>query len=184
MQRERDRPASRKPGATKGSAAVGRPRSVPAQFGGVLVRLPRYIKLTYAVVKDGRVPASKRLLALAGAAYAISPFDLVPVVIPVFCQLECMAALLLTVRHALRSAPEEVATAHLERAGLTFSILDGDIATLRRTLIWTGVKTARAASTTVGRAKSMFRRSARRVSAIGRSGLGMRPVESSDRTSG
>ncbi|MBM2810284.1 MAG: hypothetical protein HW416_1043 [Chloroflexi bacterium] len=178
MQGERDRPVSRKPGPTKRSAAAGRPRSVPAQFGGVLVRLPRYVRLTYAVVKDRRVPANKRLLALVGAAYAISPVDLVPVFIPVFCQIECMAALLLTVRHALRSAPEEVATAHLEGTGLTFSILDEDIATLRQTLIWAGVKSARVASTTVGRARSLLGRSASRVWILGRSGkVGPLPSE-------
>ena len=120
-------------------------RPVMARFAIVLMRVPRYLKLSYQMVRDGRLTSGQRALAAAGAAYTISPLDPVPGFIPVIGQLDDLAVLLLSLRRALRSCPSEIAEEHLRRSGLTFDALDADLATVRATTIWVALQTARGA---------------------------------------
>lgn len=111
-------------------------RKVLTRFLGVVARIPKYVKLGWALVNDQTV-SGKGKAALAGAlAYAVSPIDPVPGFIPVVGQLDDLAVLLLAVRAALRSAPTEVADRHLAEAGLSWEILERDLVTLRATTIW------------------------------------------------
>jgi uncharacterized membrane protein YkvA (DUF1232 family) len=129
---------------------------VLVRFAGVLVRVPRYLKLAWGLVRDRRVPAGRRAVAAAGVAYSVSPIDPIPGLIPVLGQLDCLAVLLLSLRHALRAAPPDVAEEHLQRAGLTFAIIDADIATLRATLVWLGVRAAQGIGALAGRLASLL----------------------------
>jgi uncharacterized membrane protein YkvA (DUF1232 family) len=111
-------------------------RKVMTRFLGMVARIPKYVKLGWALVNDQTV-TGKGKAALAGAlAYAVSPIDPVPGFIPVLGQLDDLAVLLLAVRAALKSAPAEVADRHLAESGLTWETLDRDLVTLRATTIW------------------------------------------------
>jgi uncharacterized membrane protein YkvA (DUF1232 family) len=111
-------------------------RKVLTRFIGVVARIPRYVRLGWALVNDQTV-SGKGKAALAGAlAYAVSPIDPVPGFIPVIGQLDDLAVLLLAVRAALKSAPTEVGDRHLSDAGLSWDILERDLVTLRATTIW------------------------------------------------
>lgn len=123
-------------------SVLGPPPDDPVlrQFWAVLRRLPSYVKLGVALARDNRVPKSAKVAVGLGGAYAVSPVDLVPGLIPVAGQLDDMMVLLYAIRRALRSCPEAVATEHLERAGLTFAVLDEDLAACRATARWIAVK--------------------------------------------
>lgn len=111
-------------------------RKVLTRFLGVVARIPRYVKLGWALMNDQTVTGRGKAALAGGLAYAISPIDPVPGFIPVLGQLDDLAVLLLAVRAALRSAPAEVAERHLQEAGLAWGTLDRDLVTLRATTIW------------------------------------------------
>lgn len=110
------------------------------RFWEAVRRLPRYLRLAGGLAVDDRVPKNAKVAIGLGGAYAVSPIDLVPGIIPVAGQLDDMMVLLLTLRRAVRASPPAVAAEHLERAGLTIEDFDGDLAACRATLRWVGVR--------------------------------------------
>ena len=104
---------------------------VLANFWAAVRRLPNYVRLAAALAGDGRVPRRSKAILAVGGAYAVSPIDFVPGIIPVAGQLDDLYVLLTALQQAVRSMPEEVATAHLERAGVQRSDLDDDLAAVR-----------------------------------------------------
>jgi uncharacterized membrane protein YkvA (DUF1232 family) len=111
-------------------------RKVLTRFLGVVARIPRYVKMSWALMNDQTVTGRGKAALAGGLAYAISPIDPVPGFIPVIGQLDDLAILLLAVRAALKSAPAEVAERHLQEAGLSWETLERDLVTLRATTIW------------------------------------------------
>jgi uncharacterized membrane protein YkvA (DUF1232 family) len=108
-----------------------------------VLRVPRYVQLTYHLVRDQRLTAAQRALVAAGAAYAISPIDPVPGIIPVFGQLDDLAVLLLSLRRVLRRCPDDLAQEHLEAVGLSLAQIDSDLRVVRATAIWAAVNLGR-----------------------------------------
>lgn len=99
-------------------------------------RLPRYGRLAKNMLRDDRVPVEARTALVAGAAYVISPIDLIPGFIPVLGQLDDLLVALLGIRFALAQAPPEVRAEHLERAGLREQDFAEDLRTVRDTSIY------------------------------------------------
>src|SRR5215216_4951978 len=85
---------------------------VMERFWAAVRRFPRYVFLGTNLVRDDRVPARVKATLLVGGAYAISPIDLVPGIIPVAGQLDDLAVVLLALRTAIRACPPEVAAEH------------------------------------------------------------------------
>lgn len=99
-------------------------------------RLPRYGRLATNMLRDDRVPVEARTALVAGAAYVISPIDLIPGFIPVLGQLDDLLVALLGIRFALAQAPPEVRVEHLERAGLRDEDFAEDLRTVRDTSVY------------------------------------------------
>ena len=99
-------------------------------------RLPRYGRLATNMLRDDRVPVEARTALVAGAAYVISPVDLIPGFIPVLGQLDDLLVALLGIRFALAQAPAEVREEHLERAGLRDEDFSDDLRTVRDTSVY------------------------------------------------
>lgn len=99
-------------------------------------RLPRYGRLATNMLRDDRVPVEARTALVAGAAYVISPIDLIPGFIPVLGQLDDLLVALLGIRFALAQAPPEVRAEHLERAGLHDQDFAEDLRTVRDTSVY------------------------------------------------
>ena len=102
----------------------------------MVTRLPTYARLGADLARDPDVPASAKASLVAAGAYAISPIDLVPGIIPVAGQMDDLAALLLAIRFAVRMTPKEVSYPHLERAGITAQQIDDDLKAVRDATIW------------------------------------------------
>jgi uncharacterized membrane protein YkvA (DUF1232 family) len=111
-----------------------------ARLAGTVTRLPRYLNLAQKLARDSRVPASRRVTLVAGIGYVVSPFDLIPGIIPVAGQLDDLAALLIALRHALEGCPEDVAQSHMDGVGLNRTALDADIRTLAVAAMWLVIK--------------------------------------------
>lgn len=111
-------------------------RKVVTRLIGVIARTPRYVKLGWLLMNDPTVSTRGKAALGGGLAYALSPVDPIPGFIPVLGQLDDLAALILAVRVALRSAPAEVAEGHLRAAGLSWDIIERDIVTIRATTVW------------------------------------------------
>ena len=95
---------------------------------GAVRRLPRYLRLTWNLARDERVPRRAKTFLVVGGAYAISPVDLIPGIIPVAGQLDDVVVLLVALRRALNACPADLVTEHLGRIELLASDLDDDLA--------------------------------------------------------
>ncbi|WP_287806389.1 DUF1232 domain-containing protein [Diaphorobacter sp.] len=78
--------------------------------------LKRDVLVVYLAARDPRTPWALRLLALAVAAYALSPIDLMPDFIPVLGYLDDLLIVPLGLALVLRLLPPPVLLAARERA--------------------------------------------------------------------
>lgn len=78
--------------------------------------LKRDVIALYLAGRDPRVPWSARLLALAAAAYALSPIDLIPDVIPVIGYLDDLLIVPLLILLAIKLIPAELMTELRDKA--------------------------------------------------------------------
>jgi uncharacterized membrane protein YkvA (DUF1232 family) len=86
--------------------------------------LPNLVKMFRGLIHDPRVPRGSKILLIVGAAWVISPIDLIPEFIPVLGPLDDAVVAALILRHVLRTAGREVVAEHW----------GGDPATLDRIL--------------------------------------------------
>lgn len=128
----------------RGSESGVPPDPTLERFWAVVRRLPRYLALGVNLARDGRVPGNAKTAVLLGGAYAVSPLDLVPGIIPVAGQLDDLFVVLLALRRALRACPPPLAAEHLDRAGLTPDDFERDLAVCRATARWLALKGLRA----------------------------------------
>lgn len=133
------------------SSTTGFPRE---EFGALVRRLPGYARLAWALAHDPRVSRMRRLAVLAGAAYVISPIDLVPGFIPVAGQLDDLLVGLTAIRIGLDGLRPEFRAERLGAVGFTQADLDRDIQTTKAMAVWlarSGVRVGRrVASEAVG----------------------------------
>jgi uncharacterized membrane protein YkvA (DUF1232 family) len=114
-----------------------------ARFWEAVKHLPAYGKFVAKVVRDPDVPKSAKVVLGVGGGYAVSPIDLVPGVIPVAGQMDDVYAMLTAIQQSLKRMPDDIAQKHLDAAGITRDMIDGDLAAVRnvaRLAIVTSVK--------------------------------------------
>jgi uncharacterized membrane protein YkvA (DUF1232 family) len=148
-------------------------RKVMARFVGVVARVPRYLKLGWRLMQDPTVSGKGKAALGGGLAYAVSPIDPLPGIIPVIGQLDDLAILLLAVRTALRTCPADAADVHLQAAGLSWEVLERDLVTLRATAVWLAQRGGRLAMR-VG--KALVRAAASRLGAPASAAAATSPV--------
>ena len=97
-------------------------------------RLPTYVRLVWALLRDGRVPAQQKLILAGIGAYLVFPIDLIPDFVPVLGQLDDLAVVLLGLDLFIRSAPADLVEEHLAKIAQDKDQLSRDIATAERLL--------------------------------------------------
>jgi uncharacterized membrane protein YkvA (DUF1232 family) len=107
-------------------------------FGALLKRVPRYGRLALALGGDPSIAKARRAAVLAGAAYLISPIDLVPGIIPVLGQLDDLLVVMLALKVALDGLEPARRRRHLVAVGLTEDDLAADVRTIGSTTAWVG----------------------------------------------
>ncbi len=109
----------------------------PKDIGEVVAlirRLPTYIRLVWALLRDGRVPVQQKLILVGIAAYLVFPIDLIPDFVPVLGQLDDLAVVLLGLDLFIRSAPPDIVEEHVAKISQDKDQLSRDIATAERLL--------------------------------------------------
>jgi uncharacterized membrane protein YkvA (DUF1232 family) len=132
------------------------------RFTALLRRLPGYARLAWHLARDERLSRSRRAALLAGAAYLVSPVDLVPGIIPVAGQLDDAVVVLLAIRLAMAGLPVADREAAFAEAGLDSTAIDDDVRTIGATYAWIGRQGARITwrtAQTLGRGSSRLGRS-------------------------
>jgi uncharacterized membrane protein YkvA (DUF1232 family) len=109
----------------------------------MVTRLPAYARLGADLARDPDVPAAAKASLVAAGAYAISPIDLVPGIIPVAGQMDDVAALLIAIRFAVKLTPKDVSMPHLERANISSQQIDEDLRAVRDATVWLARQAAR-----------------------------------------
>jgi uncharacterized membrane protein YkvA (DUF1232 family) len=95
-------------------------------------RLPTYIRLIWALLRDRRVPPAQKLILAGIAAYLVLPIDLIPDFIPILGQLDDIAVVLLGLDFFIRSAPQNLVDEHLARIAQNRDQLSRDVAFAER----------------------------------------------------
>ena len=104
-------------------------RVVARSVAGLVFALPQFVKLVARLSRDPRVPARAKRLAAALAAYAVSPVDLIPDVIPVVGLADDLLAVAVALAVLIEAAPDEVVAEHW----------DGEPEALGRVLLGVGL---------------------------------------------
>lgn len=97
-------------------------------------RLPTYVRLVWALLRDRRVPAAQKLILAGIGAYLFFPIDLIPDFVPVLGQLDDLAVVLLGLDLFIRSAPADIVEEHLAKISQDKDQLRRDVATAERLL--------------------------------------------------
>ncbi|TME62126.1 MAG: DUF1232 domain-containing protein [Chloroflexi bacterium] len=105
-----------------------------AEVVDLVRRLPMYIRLIWALLRDRRVPVAQKLILAGIVGYLVLPIDLIPDFVPVLGQLDDIAVVLLGLDLFIRSAPQDVVDEHLGRIAQDKDQLGRDIATAERIL--------------------------------------------------
>lgn len=122
-----------------------------ARFWQAVKRLPAYVRLVAAMMKDPEVPNAAKAMLGVGGAYAVSPVDLVPGVIPVAGQLDDLYVLLTAIQQSVKRTPTTVANRHLEAVGISRGDIDGDLKSVRDVVRMAVVKSVRFGGKVLGR---------------------------------
>lgn len=70
--------------------------------------IPNFVKLLFRLMQDSRVTSTDKALVAATIAYVLSPWDLVPDIIPFFGQLDDLLLVALVLKRLMDSVEEEV----------------------------------------------------------------------------
>ena len=95
-------------------------------------RLPSYARLTAALLRDPRVPATRKAVLAGVLGYAAIPLDLVPDRLPVIGALDDLAVMVLGLDFFFAGIPGPVLDEKLAEAGIPRAAWDEDIARVRR----------------------------------------------------
>ncbi len=105
-------------------------------------RLPAYTKLLYRLYRDPLMTKKQKFLLYGALGYMISPIEVVPGIVPVLGQVDDLIIILNILKKVLHMSEEEKANRLLLEYGLSFEIIDEDIAiskdTARRFIAGTG----------------------------------------------
>lgn len=84
----------------------------PSRFAG---RWWEQVRLSWLLFQDNRVSLPAKLIPVVALAYLLSPFGLIPALIPIIGQIDVLAVILITVALFNGAAPKDVKDEYLAR---------------------------------------------------------------------
>jgi uncharacterized membrane protein YkvA (DUF1232 family) len=103
-------------------------------FLPIASRAPLYGRLFLELVRDGRVPWSRKILLGFAAAYVASPIDLVPDFVPFISRIDDVAVVVLALDAFLESVPRDLMIEKMYLLGIDGRELERDMEAARRFL--------------------------------------------------
>lgn len=117
----------------RGRRRLGFARTLNAlAFMPLASKAPTYGRLLLELLRDERVPTSRKAVLALAAGYLASPVDLVPEAIPVLGALDDMAVVVLALDIFLESIPRELLDEKLAKLEIDGAELERDLARVRR----------------------------------------------------
>ena len=95
-------------------------------------RLPMYSKLIWALLKDNRIPASRKAILAGAAGYVLVGRDIVPDEIPVIGAIDDLAVVVLAVELFLDGIPDEILDEKFQELDIDGDIFRRDMDQVRR----------------------------------------------------
>ena len=88
-------------------------------IASMLLNLPKYLRLSWRLLFDPRVPGLPKLFVLIAAVYGLMPFDLIPEgILPHIGLWEDLVLVIITLRNLIASSPPDVVTEHARSIAL------------------------------------------------------------------
>src|SRR5688572_28067662 len=84
------------------------------KFLGLLLHLPKFIKLFSRLIRDDLVPLRTKMLLVLVLAYVVIPADVLPDFLPGLGQLDDLVVIFVGLRMFLRLSPERVVREHVQ----------------------------------------------------------------------
>ena len=82
----------------------------------IVARMPMYMRLSFRLMQDARVPWHLKLFYGAIILYVVSPFDLIPeAILPPLGYIEDIVLYLVALHNLVKFSPSEVVKEHAER---------------------------------------------------------------------
>jgi len=97
-------------------------------------RAPLYARLLWALLADGRTPASRKALLAGAVGYALLGRDIVPDEIPVLGSLDDLVVVALALDMFFAGIDDETLESKLAEIGISRIAFDEDVARVRRVL--------------------------------------------------
>jgi uncharacterized membrane protein YkvA (DUF1232 family) len=101
-------------------------------FMPVASRVPTYTRLIWALVRDDRVPASRKAVLAGALGYVVSGRDLIPDELPFVGGLDDLAVVVLAVEVFLDGVPQEILDEKLEELEIDVDAFERDMDHVRR----------------------------------------------------
>ncbi len=101
-------------------------------FMPVASRVPTYTRLIWALVRDDRVPGSRKMVLAGALGYVVSGRDLIPDELPFVGGLDDLAVVVLAVEVFLDGVPQEILDEKLEELGIDVDAFERDMDQVRR----------------------------------------------------
>lgn len=79
---------------------------------GYVTDLPRFLRLLWGLIADGRVSMTDKMLVAGAIAYIVMPIDLIPDFIPFLGEVDDVYLLVLALRRLLQNAGRTVLLSH------------------------------------------------------------------------
>ena len=81
----------------------------------IITKLPQYVRLSFRLMADSRVPFHLKLVYAGILVYVVSPFDLIPeAILPPLGYAEDIVLFLVGLHNLIKFSPTEVVTEHAE----------------------------------------------------------------------
>ena len=142
----------------QGNPRTSNMKTALGEFWIGVKRLPAYVKMAASMARDERIPKKSKALLVTGGAYAVSPIDLLPGIIPVAGQLDDLYVILTAIQQAIRLSPKDVADEHLAKFEISREDIEHDLASVRNLVKEAAIVTAKFGLRTMKKTGSRIRR--------------------------
>ena len=101
-------------------------------FAPLASRAPLYGRLLWALLRDDRIPSSRKAVIGIAAGYLVLPFDVIPEGLPVLGRVDDVAVLVLALDIFLENVPRELLDEKLDELEIDPADLERDLKRVRR----------------------------------------------------
>jgi uncharacterized membrane protein YkvA (DUF1232 family) len=101
-------------------------------FLPIAARAPLYARLLFELLRDSRVPPSRKAVLALAAGYLASPIDLIPDFVPLISRLDDLAVVVIALDLFLEGVPRELMIEKLYALDIDGRELERDMESVRR----------------------------------------------------